>query len=176
MNRRLVIKQVLIMAGGIALLPACVREEGQSTVSWKNIKLTLDQENFLAEVTETLIPETDTPGAKKLNLHLFVLKMLDDCYSSVDQQLFLKGMSQLQDKSYDQFTKSYTKLSKRQQQEVLLQIQHDKSKSPELDTFYNITKQQTINGYMNSKYVMTNLVKWELVPGRYNGYFPVKSA
>jgi hypothetical protein len=36
-------------------------------------------------------------------------------------------------------------------------------------------KQQTINGYMNSKYVMTNLVVWELIPGRYNGYFPVKA-
>ena len=164
------------MAGGIALLPSCLREEGQSTISWKNIRVSIEQENLLSDIAEAIIPETDTPGAKKLNLHLFVLKMLDDCYESTDQQLFLKGLAQFQDHTYEQYSKSFPKLSSIQQQDVLLALQQDKAKSPELRSFYTILKQQTINGYMNSKYVMTNLVKWELVPGRYNGYFPVKSA
>jgi hypothetical protein len=33
-----------------------------------------------------------------------------------------------------------------------------------------------IQGFMNSKYVMTDLKQYELVPGRYNGYFPVKTS
>jgi len=37
-------------------------------------------------------------------------------------------------------------------------------------------KSKTIEGYMSSKYVMTNLIVWELVPGRWNPYYAVKSA
>jgi hypothetical protein len=38
-----------------------------------------------------------------------------------------------------------------------------------------MAKALTINGYMTSKYVMTNITKYELVPGRYNGFAPVKT-
>jgi hypothetical protein len=176
MKRRLVIKQVLIMAGGLALLPSCLKETGRSTILLKKISIDLDQENLLAEIAETIIPKTDTPGARELKLHLFVLKMLDDCYEEKDQQQFIKGLGQLKDKVYDRYAKSFNKLSVIQRQDILTTLGKEKEVSPELFRFYQIMKDRTIDGYLNSKYVMTSLIIYELVPGRYNGYFPVKSA
>jgi len=174
MERRLVIKQVLIMAGGLALLPSCLREEGKSTVQLKNITVSLDEENLLAEIAETIIPRTSTPGARELKLHLFVLKMLDDCYEEADQLRFVKGLELFKEQTRDQFGKSFGKLSVHQRESMLSKLENNPSQ--ELSAFYKITKEKTIDGYLNSRYVMTSLVIYELVPGRYNGYYPVKTA
>jgi len=176
MERRLVIKQILIMAGGLALLPSCLRDAGKSSVLLKNLDISLDQENLLAEIAETIIPKTSTPGAKELNIHLFVLKMLDDCYEPEEQERFVKGLEALKDQTQDLFGKSFLDLTVPERQELLVAIENDKEASAELAGFYKIMKGKTIQGYLNSQYVMTNLIKWELVPGRYNGYYPVKTA
>ncbi|MEJ5962645.1 gluconate 2-dehydrogenase subunit 3 family protein [Pedobacter immunditicola] len=176
MERRLVIKQILIMAGGLALLPSCLRDAGKSSVLLKNLDVSLDQENLLAEIVETIIPKTSTPGAKELNIHLFVLKMLDDCYEPEEQQLFLKGLEALKVKTQDLYHKSFMDIAVPERQKLLVGIENDKEAAAELAGFYKIMKGKTIQGYLNSQYVMTNLIKWELVPGRYNGYYPVKTA
>jgi hypothetical protein len=37
-------------------------------------------------------------------------------------------------------------------------------------------RQRTIEGYLNSKYVMTNVIKYEFIPSRqYDGFYPVKN-
>lgn len=165
MNRRLAIKQVLIFAGGMALLPSCLREEGKVSIQLKNLDITAAQENLLAEIAELIIPKTDTSGAKDLKLHLFVLKMLDDCYEPADQQQFLAGL------------KAFEGLEGNEVAQLVTDANSSKTGTPEeVLKFYKIMKSRTIGGYLNSKYVMSNLLIWELVPGRYNGYLRVKSA
>ena len=165
MERRLAIKQVLILAGGMALLPSCLRESGKASVQLKNLKVSLDEENLLAEISEMIIPKTDTPGAKELKLHLFVLKMLDDCYELKDQEVFMRGLAHV------------SSLAPAARKQFIIDAN---AKKPQLHedgyNFFRMTKDRTIGGYLNSKYVMSKLVIWELVPGRYNGYFPVKTA
>lgn len=165
MERRLAIKQVLILAGGMMVLPSCSRESGKSSIKLKHLDIDLDQENTLAEIAEMIIPKTDTPGAKDLNLHLFVLKMVDDCYEEKDQQVFIKGLEYV------------CKLKVAERRQFILDANAKKEHlNEEAYNFFNIVKSRVIGGYMNSKYVMSNLMIWELVPGRYNGYFPVKNA
>ncbi|WP_442587321.1 gluconate 2-dehydrogenase subunit 3 family protein [Pedobacter sp. AW31-3R] len=176
MERRLVIKQVLIMAGGMVLLPSCLRQTGKSTILLKKISIDLDQENLLAEIAETIIPATDTPGAKELKLHLFALKMLDDCYEVAEQDQFMEGLKEFSKLVRNRFSTSFEKLNPQQRLEVLSGINTSTKTDSALTLFYRIWKEQTIKGYLNSKYVMTNLVIYELVPGRYNGYYPVKTA
>lgn len=165
MNRRLAIKQVLIFAGGMALLPSCLREEGKVSIPLKNLDISATQEKLLAEIAELIIPKTDTSGAKDLNIHLFVLKMLDDCYEPADQQQFLAGL------------KTFEGHEGKELAQLVSDANTGKSGiSEEVSKFYNIMKSRTIGGYLNSKYVISNHLIWELVPGRYNGYFRVKSA
>jgi len=164
MERRVAIKQVLIFAGGMALLPSLMKAAGQVSINLKNLNVNADDEKLLAEIAEIIIPKTGTPGAKDLGLHLFVLKMVDDCYEKSVQQKFLSGL------------KTFEGLDQAALKQAVADANSGKSNvSEDARAFYRLMKQQTINGYMNSKYVMTNLVVWELIPGRYNGYFPVKA-
>ncbi|WP_343305411.1 gluconate 2-dehydrogenase subunit 3 family protein [Chitinophaga niabensis] len=171
-KRRAAIRNLLIIAGGAMVLPACYRNSGKASIALQNLTISEDEENLLAELTETLIPETTTPGAKSLKLHLFVLKMVDDCYTADNQKLFVEGLKGFNDHFSKQAGTSFADASPEKRQEVLKSIQDIKQKDDPVKKFYDITKSKTIQGYLSSKYVMTNIVKYELVPGRYNGYFP----
>lgn len=171
--RRTAIRNLLIIAGGAMVLPACFRESGKLTIKLNNFSITAEDEALLEMLCETLIPETDSPGAKSLKLHLFVLKMVDDCYKKEDQQIFIKGLEKFTHFAKENAGKSFSEASVLEQEAMLKSIQLDKEDDSAIKKFYKITKSKTIQGYLNSEYVMTNLVKYELVPGRYNGYFPV---
>jgi hypothetical protein len=175
MERRFAIKQILIMAGGLALLPSCLRDSGKSSIQLENIDVNLDQEMLLAEIVETIIPKTSTPGGKELKLHLFALKMLDDCHEEAEQTTFFKGLSFFQEHTEKRFGSAFSKLASKERELALLDMEKENIPS-DGQIFFTILKRRTIQGYLNSQYVMTNLQKWELVPGRYNGYYPVKTA
>lgn len=201
MNRRTVIKNLALIIGGTALLPSCLKHDGSTYVQLKHINIDGDQQRLIADIAETIIPRTSTPGAKDLNLHLFVLKMLDDCYTKKDQQAFLVGLAQFNDKVNKQYGKSFSDLDPKERENMLTAFEKsikpakdpqkairpvkDSEKSieapkkkpeiPPLNLFYSAIKQQTIFGYTNSQYFMTKQVVYELVPGRYNAHFPVKN-
>jgi hypothetical protein len=201
MNRRTVIKNLALIIGGTALLPSCLHPDGTAYVQLKHININADQQKLIADIAETIIPKTGTPGARDLNLHLFVLKMLDDCYTKKDQQAFLAGLAQFSDRVTKQYNKSFSELDPKERENMLTALEksikpakdpqkgirpvRDSEKSieapkkkpdvPPLNLFYGAIKQQTVFGYTNSQYFMTKLVVYELVPGRYNAHFPVKN-
>lgn len=155
MDRRTAVRNILIAAGGMLLVPSCMRHKGEASIELNNIRFSAFQEDLLADLVEALIPATDSPGAKDLNLHLFVMKMVDDCHSPEDQEAFLQGLEIYQkgDKNAEVFWKGET--------------------DSELSKFGEILKRRTIQGYLNSEYVMKNKLKYELVPGRYNGAYKI---
>lgn len=170
MNRRAALRTLLYIAGGTLVLPACFRESGKASIDFTNLSISEEDENLLAELTETLIPATDTPGGKELLLHLFVLKMVDDCHAPEEQGQFTRGLSAFSTWSKHELGSEFAIADKDSRVELLGKI--GESTDEDLKQFFSITKRRAIQGYLNSQYVMTNLVKYELVPGRYNGYAP----
>ncbi|MBP3942424.1 gluconate 2-dehydrogenase subunit 3 family protein [Sphingobacteriaceae bacterium WQ 2009] len=156
MNRRTAIKQLMIVAGGLALLPSCRGSVGEASIALENIQISAAEEAFLGDLVDAIIPETDSPGAKSLNLHLFVLKMLDDCHSPEDQQLVISALKKNADANSPTAIEAFLKESA--YVEALA-----------------IIKRRTIQGYLNSEYVMKNKLKYELIPGRYLGEVKVQA-
>ena len=168
MERRTAIKQLVIVAGGLALLPSCLRDQGKASIQLANIDIDARGEDLLAEIVETLIPETDTPGGKALNLHLFVLKMVDDCHDEKDQALFVDGLKQW-DTTMRKATSSYFTEAEEAQRNTFIEHIGLDNQHP-LASFYQIVKRRAVQGYLNSEYVMTNQLVYELIPARYDGY------
>lgn len=168
-NRRTALRRLLYIAGGTLLLPACYRQSGKETIELTHLVIDEEQENLLAELVETIIPSSDTPGGKELLLHFFVLKMVDDCHKPEDQADFMAGLASFSVCSRESTGQDFMKLTVDQRiafLEAMGEITDEQVKR-----FYAIAKRRAIQGYTNSKYVMTDLKKYELVPGRYNGYF-----
>jgi hypothetical protein len=172
-KRRSVIKSIIILTGGVSLLPSCFHEDDKTSLALKHVKLTGSDERLFAEIEETIIPATDTPGAKDLSLNLFTLKMIDDCFDEDKQQQFVRGLKEIDAFSKKKSGNTFLKCTASQREEILTNIENRKGCSDDVYAFYAITKYLTIQGYMTSKYVMTKLVIYELVPGRFHGSYPV---
>lgn len=167
-NRRTALRRLLYIAGGTLLLPACYRQSGKATIEMTHLEIEEEPENLLAELVETIIPSSDTPGGKELLLHLFVLKMVDDCHNPDDQKAFTAGLAAFSAYALETTGQDFIKMDVDKRLaflEAMPEVTDEQVKQ-----FYAITKRRTIQGYVNSKYVMTDLKRYELVPGRYNGY------
>jgi len=177
MNRRLAVKHLTILAGAAALLPGCLSQgpdEAPAAYPFRHLAMSARHEKLLADVCETLIPHTTTPGAKDLSLHLYVLKMLDECTPPKDQQTFLTGLGQLDAAATKQLGQSFEASPAAQRTAFLQRLDQQPTQfADELRAFYRGARQLAIDGYTGSKYFMTQQVVYELVPGRYDGYFPL---
>lgn len=173
MNRRAAVQTLLYIAGGTLVLPACFRQSGTVSIALQNLSVSETEEQLLAALVETLFPTTGTPGGKELLLHLFVLKMVDDCHSPEDQRDFSDGLSTFTQWSRSKLGGSFTRAMPHEQTALVEGMQTEGDN--DITRFYAIFKRRAVQGYLNSQYVMTNLIKYELIPGRYDGYFPVES-
>jgi hypothetical protein len=177
MERRAAIRGIVLFAGSVIILPSCLGDSGKTSVALKNIDISAAQEKLLAEIASTIIPRTDIPGAKETGSHLFVLKMLDDCYEKDTQQKFIHGLELLEDRTKERFKTSFINCTADQQKQVLTEVEKKDGYPPDVYEFYSIMKDKTIQGFMTSEYVVMQVQKYEMIPSvKYNGYFPVKSA
>jgi len=171
MNRRTLLKNVIIAGGGMLFIPACGSRPERTATAWKHLSLSAEEEDLVAEIAETLIPATDTPGAKALEIPRFVLMMVDDCYAKDQQAGFVRGLQQTTRVSEELFQRPFEKCDLKERFKILQALS---AHSKDTALFYKMLRELTREGYLKSKYVMTKLVPYELVPGRYNAYFPLK--
>jgi hypothetical protein len=175
MKRRAALRDMVLVAAGITLMPACLKP-GKASIALKNLDISADQEKLLAEIASTIIPQTDTQGAKEVGSHLFVLKMLDDCYDKDMQQKFVSGLNELENNTKKRFGRSFVNCTTDEREKVLEAIENKEAFTPEVFEFYKIMKQRTIQGYLTSKYVVVDIQKYEMIPSvKYDGYYPFKN-
>lgn len=159
MKRRTAIKQLFFLAGGILIASSCTGDASKASIALNKVDFSKTDEQLLAELVEAIIPQTDSPGAKELSIHLFVMKMVDDCHSEQDQKDFIDGLKKAQ------------QLQGKSQEEIRTYLKNLETNDP----FFSILKRRTIMGYENSEYVMKNKLVYQLVPEKYQGEVKIKA-
>lgn len=179
MNRRDALEHVALLLGGTviggsAFLQGCKSTDGNIA----GLLLTAKQVAFLDEVAETIIPATNTPGAKAAQVGSFMNTMVTDCYSTADQQVFIEGMAQLDAVSKKQFSTGFMELSAAQRTSLLDQVNQElkaynqakKEKAPA--HYFAMMKQLTLLGYFSSEIGATQALRYIAIPGKYEGCVP----
>lgn len=175
MNRRIALKNMALVAAGLLVLPGCdTTGWNETAVQATDPLLSAKQEGLLAEIVETLIPTTDTPGAKELKVHAYVHKMVADCFEEDAQQALVKGLNHVEKLSDKKYNQPFAACSPAERTAILEQM--SLSREDVQKGFFELVKGLTIQGYMTSEYVMTHITKYEMVPGRYHGCVPVQSS
>ncbi|CAG5005600.1 hypothetical protein DYBT9275_03613 [Dyadobacter sp. CECT 9275] len=171
MQRRVALKNMALTMGALASLSSWASGWNKSGIRG-GVLLAADQSEVLMAVVEGIIPKTDTPGAGELGVHKFVEKMVKDCYDKNVQDNFVSGISKIDTASTKAYGKPFAGITQSQKLELLGNLQ--KSNDADEKAFFGLVKNLTIQGYMNSEYVMTNITHYEMVPARYHGCVPVK--
>lgn len=152
-------------------MPAWARGWNQATVAGTPAFLTVSQQAMLVELADTLIPATDTPGAKDLKVPDFIQKMLADCYEPEVQKQVAQGLDALNSTAKQAYGKDFAAAEPAQRRELLMKVQALENK--EEKEYYDLLKRLTIQGYTTSEYVMVNHMKYNPMPGHYYGCVPV---
>jgi hypothetical protein len=170
---------VFIVAGSAIFLPACLHHKDKSTLALRSILLEGDQQETLEALADTLVPAGSSPsdqtlGAKAVGAHLFALKMIDDCYPDNQQQQFMRGLAAFDEQVRRQYSKSFGSCDQKQRGDLVAAIDASASeKTNDLSFFFRENKNLVIRGYLGSKYFLTKIEVYELVPGRWHGCTPV---
>lgn len=172
MKRRSAVKNIALTMGVAIVLPSWANAWRKDSFQNNASPISSFQENILAEIVETIIPKTHTPGAKELNVQQFIPKMIADCYDKPAQDTFTKGFALVDIASKNSFSKTFLECDAKQRLEVLDKM--SKSDIKDEKSFIQLVKGLTIKGYLSSEYVMTNLRIYEYAPARYHGCVPVK--
>ena len=156
------------------MLGGCQTEPDTAT-DWIPQFLSAEQDALLAEVTELIIPATDTPGAKDVLVHRLIDHLLATCYPAADQQRFVEGLTQLNADAEKTYGDLFPELTQEQQVEVLTQTEA-RDRQKEGPAFFPMVKELTLLGYFTSEPGATQALEYKLVFGQYDGCVPLEAA
>jgi Gluconate 2-dehydrogenase subunit 3 len=187
MNRREAIKTTLLAMGYTISVPAVISifESCNSNTSqkWKPDFFSADQAHVIGELAETILPRTQTPGAKDLNIDRFIDRIIKQVFSQEDQQVFLKGMDAFEKQCKDTNGKDFINCSMAQRNELLKKLEKESDKTPSSVwgivmkntghlPFYRQVKALVLLGYFTSEETGKKILVYDPVPGEYRGDIP----
>lgn len=170
MNRRDALRNLALLTGGMILVPSCSFDQEEILKAYDNLKVTPSQSQLLSAIADTIIPPSDIKGAADIGTQDFILVMVNDCMKPEEQETFTKGLSAFNSYSKKTGGKDFEKLEAAKREEVILQgMAIDNEDQKHIAQFLQTTKHFTIQGFMASEYMMTEVTQYSLIPGAYQG-------
>ena len=167
-HRREAVQRITLLLGGILSTQLAAGLMGQVLHIGAGVEVSAEQRTLLAEAADTILPATDTPGAKAAGVEQFIVRMLRDCYRLEDQEKFYAGLARLDADSQARHGKSFTALDAPTRNEVMRQTAKDNK------AFFLLLKELTVAGYFTSEIGATKALEYLPIPGRFQGDLPLK--
>jgi hypothetical protein len=187
MNRRDALSRVALILGGTVVganvfLDGCKPADKKATAATDTVASTFSAEDlaYLDEIAETIIPATDTPGAKAAKVGAFMAVMVNDCYDEKDQKIFKEGMKLLDEACKKKNGKSFMECDAAQRKAILTDIDKEakdyqaSKKKEDSNHYFRLMKELTLLGYFTSEPGATQALRYVAVPGKYEGCIPYK--
>ena len=142
-------------------------------------------------MTDLIIPETNTPGAKGTRVNEFIDLILTEWANDEERAKFLTGLADVDKQSNELFGKDFVNASPAQQTALLRSIDdeamarhgtpptanpvttHDRQMEGD---FWHVFKRITLSGYYTSEIGFTQELKLTIIPGAQHGCAPVDRA
>jgi hypothetical protein len=160
-----------------ALFPSVVAEAAAALAGedaanrWTPRWIRPEHAAMLEALVETVLPASDTPGARQAGVHVFVDLALRDCYTAAEQSLFTEGLRALAVDTRARYGKAFEACSGEERHALLAPLD---AASYQPDTgprgsFVRILKDLTIVGFFTSRVGATEVLAYDKVPGGYKG-------
>ncbi|MET0391777.1 MAG: gluconate 2-dehydrogenase subunit 3 family protein [Chitinophagaceae bacterium] len=198
MNRRELLRMIAIATGGVVIGGEFLLSGCKNPDSGPDLVFSPDDLAFLDEVAETILPKTDTPGAKDAHVGGFMITMVNDCYTAKDQQEFHSGLKKIDEACRKMHDTGFMKATPQQRQSLLIsldkeagayrtkknqfdseQVKREKEEHEKGNTgykreemtnhYFSMIKQLTIFGFFTSKEGRQGALRYLPVPGKFTG-------
>jgi len=193
MNRREAL-QLLAAAAAASLAPHqlfALREARKVAESGTTAR-TLNAHQFatVRQITEMIIPKTDTPGAADVGATEFIDLILTEWYGEEERGNFLRGLDDVDVRAKGLFGKDFVGCSALQQEDILAALGKQMlsetnvtretarslraARSEPRGNFYAMLRNLTLTAYYTSEAGATAELHFEIVPGSFQGCVPTE--
>jgi len=181
LSRREVLRRAMLAVGASALAgstvllqtacsPAGVARGGQSAVG----DFSASDIAWLDEVAETILPQTETPGAKAAAVGAFIAVMVTDCMAPEERNTFRQGMQSLEQACVAAHGVGFADADDAQRLQLLTQLdaaRHAQAAGEDPHYFAAI-KELTVLGYFTSEVGYNQALRYAETPGSYDPDIP----
>lgn len=191
MDRRSVLKAISLSAGSFVATPTLFQvltscNETQE-LPWTPKFLDAAQAYVLEQLTDVILPKTDTVGALDVHVPEFIDLLLNDVVAKEELEVFLKGANAFQNKYRALFKKdilkaepedmsimvsTYFDLDKERQEQVLESMHSNVEDVKDVDTYYiykylNFIRYYTLFAYLTTQEVKEGILGFNPYLGTY---------
>jgi hypothetical protein len=178
MNRREAIARIVAATGGAfvgaeLLMTGCSRADKRRTTAFAASDVAL-----LDEIADTIIPTTDTPGAKAAGVGAFMAQMVNDVYDDDTHLAFEDGLVLVNEACRKKTGKPFMEATPAERASVLTAIdrearEHERTKGrDERPHYFRLMRELTVLGYFSSEIGCTQALRYVETPGAYRGDEP----
>lgn len=157
------------LVGSQVFLGACAAPaKGAPLLSEADIPL-------LNALADGILPDSESsPGAGKAGVGNFIKAIVSDCYMPVEETQFVEGLRSLEAELESEYGKAFTELAPADRLAVLTRYDADAREQENAGNtpFYSMLLQLTLWGYFISEPGATQALRYNPVPGRYEGCVP----
>jgi gluconate 2-dehydrogenase gamma chain len=168
-NRRALLAGAVFLLGGAAALTRFNRNAGKSES--EGPALTAEQFSLLEQVSETMIPTTDTAGAIDAGVPAFIRSMLAEWASRDTRADFTKVLEAIEQHAWTRFGMAFLEMP--QERRLAVVKEFDAARIAAHDGAYRRFKWLILIGYYHSEVGATHELRFELVPGAWRACLPL---
>ena len=181
MNRREALARLMAITGTMAIgselfLSGCRAPEARKRTE----PLTAAERALLDEIGETIIPTTNSPGAKAAGVGPFMAMTAKNCYNDVAYASFRSGLEKIDTASRKRHSKSFMESTPSERTALLNDLDREQRihtrEKPKTDPphYFRLMKELTLVGYFTSEIGCTKALRYVESPGSYDGNLPYK--
>jgi len=175
-NRREAILRVSAMLGGVALVgqAAMLASARRSEAQTRDGLFTEVDIALLDEIADTILPETDTPGAKAAAVGPFMAMMVTDVYYERDQDVFLSGLRQIDERCREANGQEFLDVTAAERLALLQDLDAEQfeymnaEENREPAHYFRMMKELALLGYFTSEVGYTQAMRYTETPGRFD--------
>jgi Gluconate 2-dehydrogenase subunit 3 len=171
-----------LLSGEAYSLFQAVHEQLPETAALRT--LNPSQNSIVVAMSEVIIPQTETPGAKAVRVNEFIDLILTDWYDEPERTQFLAGLSNVNARSHDLFAKDFADCAINQQAEIVAALDEelDQLRDAELpgssprggpprveNNFFYMMKRLTLVGYFTSQVGFEQQLHKQIIPRTHSG-------
>lgn len=203
MERRELLKMIALVTGGAVIGGEFLFSGCTNPDKGVSMEFTEDSIAFLDEVAETILPQTTTAGAKAAGVGRHMTVMVNDCYTKEDQEIFHKGIAQLDEACEKMHGHKFMKATPEERTKLLVSLDAERKEYQKKKTdfdrvqnerereekgrgnkefkketmgnhYFQQMKQLTISGYFTSEKGRKESLRYTPVPGKFEGVIDYK--
>ncbi len=194
LNRREILERMAAVTGGavsLAVLGACDADVSvpENTDELELKALNKAQFDLVGDIADTIIPDTDTPGAKAVNVHFLIDELAANWMTAEEREGFLADLTALDERIRQEHGKSFSELSENERGQMLDQLGAEMLAAEgagEYETglsnvgvgganrkhVYKELRELTIYGYYTSEVGASEELIYDPIPGEFKGCIP----